>query len=123
MPDVPVRTRTGETGQTGEAGQAGEVREVGEGVAVVVLHEGLPHQGVGALRRELGRTLDAGAHTLVVDLSGVPHLSSVVVALLLRAKRCCRARGGRVVLRGLDRAHLQVLHRTGLSPLFQLEPR
>ncbi len=93
-----------------------------EGVTVVALHEGCLRQGVGALRRSLGEALDSGTSTLVVDVSGVEHLSSVVVALLLRAKRCCRVRGGRVVLRGLGRDDLDVLHRTGLAPLFDIEP-
>ncbi|NAZ86856.1 STAS domain-containing protein [Kineococcus sp. T90] len=78
-------------------------------------------RGVGALRRELGEALDTGTCTLVVDLSGVAHLSSPVIALLLRAKRRCRARGGRVVLRGVSRGDLDVLRRTGLSPLFEID--
>ena len=100
---------------------AGAAAVPADGASVVVLHQEHAWQGTEALRRELAGALDAGASTIVVDVPGAQHLSSAVVALLLRAKRRCRARGGRVVLRGLDRHQLDVLHRTGLSPLFEID--
>ena len=95
--------------------------DLDEDVAVVVLREASVRRGVGTLRRDLASTLDSGVSTVVIDVSGVQDLSSVVVGLLLRVKRCCRARGGRVVLRGLNRVDLHVMHRTGLSSLFEIE--
>ncbi|WP_432497295.1 STAS domain-containing protein [Kineococcus gypseus] len=118
MAALRVLDRAGATG----AG-AGDRPE--DGTTVLVLDDDAaqaPGRGVGALRRELGEALDGGCSTLVVDVSGVDHLSSAVVALLLRAKRRCRARGGRVVLRGPSRGAVEVLHRTGLAPLFDVEP-
>ncbi|WP_432519245.1 STAS domain-containing protein [Kineococcus sp. SYSU DK006] len=107
----------------GTGSAAAGAAAAGDGTAVLVLREEWLRQGVGTLRRELAEALEAGTRTLVVDVCEVQHLSSTVVALLLRAKRCCRARGGRVVLRGLGRAEVDVLHRTGLSPLFEIEAR
>ena len=99
----------------------GHQRSLDEDVAVVVLREASVRRGVETLRRDLAATLDSGVSTVVIDVSGVQDLSSVVVGLLLRVKRCCRARGGRVVLRGLNRVDLHVMHRTGLSSLFEIE--
>ncbi|NAZ78268.1 STAS domain-containing protein, partial [Kineococcus sp. T13] len=110
-------------GGTEHGGAAATAAGAGEGTAVLVLREECLRQGVGTLRRELAEALEAGTRTLVVDVCQVRDLSSTVVALLLRAKRCCRARGGHVVLRGLSRAEVDVLHRTGLSPLFEIEAR
>ena len=63
----------------------------------------------------------AGARRLVVDLTGVEHLSSTAVASLLWAHRICRARGGAVVLRGANPRTLGLLHRTGLWRVLRLE--
>jgi anti-anti-sigma regulatory factor len=43
------------------------------------------------------------------------------VASLLWAHRICRARGGTVVLRGANRRTLDLLHRTGLERVLQLD--
>ena len=54
---------------------------------------------------------------LVVDLSGLSHLTSPGVAALLWARRWCRCRGGDLLLRGTDGRH-QLLAQTGLRDLF-----
>jgi len=77
--------------------------------------------GLADVRWLLHDALLAGARQLVVDLSAVQHLSSPAVASFLSAHRTCRARGGRVVLRGANRRTLDLLHRTGLWRVLELE--
>ncbi len=78
------------------------------------LSEDLLADGLADLRWLLHDALLAGTRRLVIDLSGVPHLSSSAVASFLSAHRTCRARGGAVVLRGANRRTVDLLHRTGL---------
>ncbi|MBN1091209.1 STAS domain-containing protein [Blastococcus sp. TML/M2B] len=77
--------------------------------------------GLADVRWLLHDALLAGARRLVVDLSGVQHLSSTAVASFLWAHRICRARGGTVVLRGANRRTLDLLRRTGLWRVLRLE--
>ena len=77
--------------------------------------------GLADVRWLLHDALLAGARRLVVDLSRVTVLSSTAVASFLWAHRTCRARGGAVVLRGPNRRTEDLLHRTGLWRVMQLE--
>ena len=86
------------------------------------LSDDLLAEGLADVRWLLHDALLAGARRLVVDLTGVQHLSSSAVGSLLSAHRTCRARGGAVVLRGANRRTLDLLHRTGLWRVIQLEP-
>lgn len=74
--------------------------------------------GLADLRWALHDALLAGARRLVLDVSDVPNLSSSAVASFLAAHRTCRARGGGVVLTGVNRRTEEMLHRTGLSRVF-----
>jgi len=77
--------------------------------------------GVAQLRWRLLEAVGAGARRVVVDLSAVSQLSSTAVAALLGVHRVCRARGGAVVLRGPTRSTLNLLYRTGLWRVMQVE--
>ena len=99
----------------GAGGRAGEV--------VVRLDDELLADGLADLRWLLHDALLAGARRLVVDLGGVRQLSSTAVASFLWAHRTCRARGGAVVLRGVNRRTDDLLHRTGLWRVIQVESR
>ena len=85
------------------------------------LDDALFADGLADVRWLLHDALLAGARELVVDLRGVQHLSSPAVASFLSAHRTCRARGGSVVLRGANRRTLDLLHRTGLWRVLELE--
>jgi anti-anti-sigma factor len=87
----------------------------------VQLSDDLLADGVADVRWLLHDALLAGARRVVVDLSAVQHLSSPAVASFLSAHRTCRARGGSVVLRGANRRTLDLLHRTGLWRVLELE--
>ena len=94
------------------------------GVHEVTVHldDGLLAGGLADVRWALLGTLHAGARSLVIDLSRVQHLPDAVVAVLLSAHRICRARGGAVVLRGVDSRTAELLHRTGLERVLVPEP-
>lgn len=77
--------------------------------------------GLVDLRWHLTDHVLCGARSLVVDVSAVDRLPSAVIAVLLRAKRCCRARGGRVTLRRPTPTVLRVLRTTGLAQVFDLD--
>jgi anti-anti-sigma factor len=86
------------------------------------LDDDLLTEGLADVRWLLHDALLAGARRLVVDVSRVHLLASPAVASLLSAHRTCRARGGSVVLRGANRRTLDLLHRTGLWRVMELEP-
>ncbi|MCZ2805439.1 STAS domain-containing protein [Modestobacter sp. VKM Ac-2983] len=92
-----------------------------DGQVVVHLSDELLADGLADLRWLLHDALLSGARRLVVDLSDVRQLSSTAVASFLWAHRTCRARGGAVVLRGVNRRTEDLLHRTGLWRVMQLE--
>jgi anti-anti-sigma factor len=91
-------------------------------VVTVRLDDTMLLDGLADVRWLLYDALLAGARRLVVDVSGVRHLSSSAVATFLWAHRTCRARGGAVVLRGADRRTEDLLRRTGLWRVMAVEP-
>ncbi|MGY1602312.1 STAS domain-containing protein [Geodermatophilus sp. SYSU D00815] len=88
---------------------------------VVALDDGVLADGYADARWLLRDALLAGARRIVVDVSGVHALGSPALASFLWAHRVCRARGGAVVLRGADRRTRDMLHRTGLWRVLQLQ--
>ena len=80
-------------------------------------------QGLNDLRWHLPTLLAGGTNTLVIDVSGVARLSSTCVATLLWVKRSCQPRHVRVVLADPTDRTLDVLTRTGLASVFEIEGR
>jgi anti-anti-sigma factor len=80
-------------------------------------------QGLNDLRWHLPTLLAGGTNTLVIDVSGVARLSSTCVATLLWVKRSCQSRSVRVVLADPTDRTLDVLTRTGLASVFEIEGR
>jgi anti-anti-sigma factor len=77
--------------------------------------------GLADVRWLLHDALMAGARRVIVDLSRVQVLSSTAVASFLSAHRTLRSRGGAVVLRGPNRRTEDLLLRTGLWRVMQME--
>lgn len=96
--------------------------QAGSPVVVLTADPGGPGHGPVAVRRRLARLLESGPPELVVDVNGLETLSSATVAVLLRARRLCRARGGDLVLHHPRRHVLAVLRRSGLEGLFEVRP-
>jgi anti-sigma B factor antagonist len=90
---------------------------------VVDLGEVLVADGLADARWLLHEALLSGARRVVVDLSRVHQLASPALASFLWAHRICRGRGGALVLRGADRRTHDMLRRTGLSHVLQVQPR
>ncbi len=99
-----------------------ELEAAGDQVTIR-LDDALLADGLADVRWLLHDALLAGARRLVIDLTRVRFLSSSAVACFLWAHRTCRARGGAVVLRGANRRTEDLLHRTGLWRVIQLEPK
>jgi anti-anti-sigma regulatory factor len=89
---------------------------------VVALTPALLRDGLADVRWLLRDALLGGARTVVVDVGRLPQLTSPLLASLLGAHRVCRARGGAVVLRGAGRRTRDVLGRTGLWRVLQVQP-
>lgn len=90
-------------------------------VAVLPLCDGGRELNLDALRRRLAVLLEAGPVTLVLDLSGVPRLSSDGVDRLLWLHRRCAGRAVRVVLREPSRDSVDLLSRAGLLGALPIE--
>ena len=90
---------------------------------VIPLTTALLADGLADARWLLHDALLAGARCIVVDLSRVTRLASPALASFLWAHRICRARGGALVLRGADRRTRDMLHRTGLWRVLQVQNR
>lgn len=73
------------------------------------------------LRWHLDDLLAGREPVIVVDISDLALLSSATLAALLWTQRRCRARGGRVVLRGPNRRCQTLLTGTGLAGMFVIE--
>jgi anti-anti-sigma factor len=120
---VPPEPRAEEMPMTATAVRAAARSglDAGTDQVTIRLSDELLADGLADVRWLLHDALLAGARELVVDLHGVQHLSSPAVASFLSAHRTCRARGGTVVLRGANRRTLDLLHRTGLWRVLELE--
>jgi anti-anti-sigma factor len=88
---------------------------------VVRLDEAVLADGLADVRWLLHDALLAGARRIVVDCSRAHSLGSPALASFLWAHRMCRARGGAVVLRGADRRTRDMVHRTGLWRVLDLQ--
>ena len=77
--------------------------------------------GLTALRWRLRGLVMDGACLVVIDVSELDQISSTLLAALLDTHRVCRQRGGGVVIRHASRKMTDVLHRTGLDRVFEVE--
>jgi anti-sigma B factor antagonist len=96
-------------------------RDAAADEVVVALSEALLVDGLADARWLLHDAVRAGARRIVVDLSGVSSLASPALASFLSAHRICRARGGGLVLRGADRRTRDMIDRTGLARVLQMQ--
>lgn len=93
-----------------------------DGEVVVRLGDDDLPAGLADLRWHLADRVLRGARSLTVDVSTLGRLSSPAVAVLLRAKRFCRVRGGTVTLRAPSPAVLRMLRTSGLAEVFDIDP-
>ena len=89
--------------------------------AIVMLSDADLGGGLSALRWRLRTLVMDGACLVVIDVSEVDQISSTLLAALLDTHRVCRRRGGGVVIRHAGRKMTDVLRRTGLDRVFEVE--
>jgi anti-anti-sigma factor len=89
--------------------------------AIVTLSDADLDGGLSALRWRLHGVVMDGACLVVVDVSEIGQISSTLLAALLDTHRVCRRRGGGVVIRHASRKMTDVLRRTGLDRVFEVE--
>ncbi|MFI7068406.1 STAS domain-containing protein [Kribbella sp. NPDC050124] len=89
--------------------------------AIVTLSETDLDDGLTALRWRLRELVMEGASLVVIDVSELSQISSTLLAALLDTHRVCRRRGGGVVIRHASRQLTDVLRRTGLDRVFEVE--
>jgi anti-anti-sigma factor len=89
--------------------------------AIVMLSDTDLDGGLTSLRWRLRGLVMDGACLVVIDVSEISHISSTLLAALLDTHRVCRRRGGGVVIRHASRKMTDVLRRTGLDMVFEVE--
>ncbi len=89
--------------------------------AIVALSETDLDDGLTVLRWRLRGLVMEGASLVVIDVSELGQISSTLLAALLDTHRVCRQRGGGVVIRHASRKMSDVLHRSGLDRVFEVE--
>lgn len=95
---------------------------LGGSAAVVTVAGELDVMTAPALRDEISRVAEAGAHEIVVDLLKVPFVDSVGLGVLVDASKRAQSRGG--VLRVVcdDRRIARIIEITGLDRVLRVHP-
>lgn len=89
--------------------------------AIVMLSDADLDGGLTSLRWRLRGLVMEGTCLVIIDVSEIGELSSTLLAALLDTHRVCRQRGGGVVIRHAGRKMADVLRRTGLDRVFDVE--
>ena len=107
-----------------EAGRGPVWTLAGDGASLEVVvelrPEDLPHTMLD-LHRLVTEAVQRGASRVVVDVSQVDCLTSTSITALLWARRRCVARGGAVVLRNPSARSMELIIRTGLWDVLEVE--
>ena len=74
------------------------------------------------LKEAFAEAIDAGRVRIIVDLAGTTFLDTSALSVLLSAFRRLRARGGELVLVGLNEKIAKVFDITGLDKTFTILP-
>ena len=89
--------------------------------AIVTLSDAELAAGLALLRWRLRDLVMDGVCLVIVDVSDIDQIESTMLAALLDTHRVCRRRGGGVVIRHAGRKMRDVLRRTGLDRVFDVE--
>lgn len=89
--------------------------------AIVTISDADLGSGLTALQWRLRGLVMEGTCLVVIDVSDIGEMSSTLLAALLDTHRVCRRRGGGVVIRHASRKMTDVLRRTGLDRVFDVE--
>ena len=93
-----------------------------DGVAIVSPRGRIDTTTSGAVEDTIRHVVDAGAHNLIVDLSGVEYISSAGLRVFLVLAKRMRDLRGKLVLSGMTEPVRQVFQLAGFMALFLVEP-
>ena len=94
-----------------------QITELGADVKLVALAGRLDIDGTQAVEASLNDLAQAGAGSLLVDLSRIDFVASIGIRLLLGAAKLKAAQGGKLALIGMQPLVKQTLEVTGLHKL------
>lgn len=99
-----------------------EIREeTRDGVLLVTVDGRLDSNSAGELEAVLPPRVQAH-EKVVLDLAGVPYVSSAGLRVLLMGAKAARAKGHRLVLTGLSASVREVFDISGFSSILAIEP-
>lgn len=87
---------------------------------LVVVSGELDFSNTGGLQRRLDAALAEGRSHLIVDLTGLIHMDSTALAVLIRARQAAHAADGELALVVTSRAIRRTLEIRGIGHLFAL---
>jgi anti-anti-sigma factor len=90
------------------------------GAAEIVLRGSVLAAGAAALHEGLQHAIEAGARVLLIDLRGVPQMSSAPISALVAASEQVRCLGGIVILAGLSPKLKVIFDALALGETFRL---
>ena len=98
------------------------VQERDGDLLIVSADGGLDRETAQQLLADVGRHVDEGARSIIVDCSRLGVITSAGLGTLLRLHGLMKARGAQVRLAGLHGLVAQALHLTRLDTVFELFP-
>lgn len=99
------------------------IRSVSPDIAVITLHGALTlGTSLKTVDMQIQNTIDAGAHRLVVDMSGVSYMDSAGLGALIHAAGLAREQGGGLRLSGVTPRIASMLEMTRVNSLLPMDP-
>ena len=98
------------------------VRDLRDGWGLISLVGDADLYSTPSLRDRLLGSIDGGAKTIVVDLTGVTFIDSTMLGVLVQARKRVEESGGRIAIVCHDPNVLRVLSITALDRLFDVYP-
>lgn len=95
---------------------------IADGAPVVAVHGEVDVYSAPALKEQLTQLLQSGAHSVVVDLSGVAFLDSTGLGALVEARAATIDAGGSLALVCSHERILKLFTITGLDGVFAIRP-
>ncbi|WP_293676376.1 STAS domain-containing protein [uncultured Phenylobacterium sp.] len=99
-----------------------DIREETRGDVLVVTAAGRLDSNTAAVLEAVLPARAQATPKLVLDLSGVPYVSSAGLRILLMGAKAARAAGHKLVLAGLSPSVREVFDISGFTSIFAIEP-
>ncbi len=96
--------------------------EIDKNVLILRADGGINSDNAAQFVRDLEALVDAGMSQIIVDCSGLQHISSYGIAVLLRIHKRLARHGGDVKLAGVHSTIVRVLQITRMDTFFDFYP-